>query len=271
MGSRPCAGRIIPAYAGSTWRRRRPGRGWSDHPRIRGEHLQQSMGAVDDVGSSPHTRGAPRLGRLGAGPGRIIPAYAGSTWPRMPTSASRTDHPRIRGEHPPWFIDSRGWLAIIPAYAGSTLTKRPGRLDRRGSSPHTRGAPGCCPPAASSRRIIPAYAGSTPLFYFSLGPGEDHPRIRGEHPRVLVVEELERGIIPAYAGSTRPRISRPADRSDHPRIRGEHIIGSIGMVIGWGSSPHTRGAPVRTRRGWASAGIIPAYAGSTPARSGRRP
>ena len=71
------------------------------------------------------------------------------------------------------------------------------------------------------------------------------------------------GIIPAYAGSTistRPETRPPPD---HPRIRGEHIVGSIGMVIGWGSSPHTRGARESLHKGDSLSRIIPAYAGST--------
>ena len=92
-------GGIIPAYAGST--------------------LPRRICSNTIMGSSPHTRGAPgRLRRLGAGRG-IIPAYAGSTggggW-RLP---DRTDHPRIRGEHP------------IEIDSLST---------EKGSSPHTRGA-----------------------------------------------------------------------------------------------------------------------------------
>ena len=71
------------------------------------------------------------------------------------------------------------------------------------------------------------------------------------------------GIIPAYAGSTQNVVSGRRVLWDHPRIRGEHIIGSIGMVIGWGSSPHTRGAPHGPGPQGTYQRIIPAYAGST--------
>ena len=73
------AGRIIPAYAGSTrvstegWRRH------EDHPRIRGEHAKQALNTVYGKGSSPHTRGAQNLPKGQGDGGRIIPAYAGST------------------------------------------------------------------------------------------------------------------------------------------------------------------------------------------------
>ena len=77
--------RIIPAYAGSTSRRRRARGQAPDHPRIRGEHRHDPSGQVELEGSSPHTRGAPRTLRRGRRPGRIIPAYAGST-PACPRS-----------------------------------------------------------------------------------------------------------------------------------------------------------------------------------------
>ena len=70
---------IIPAYAGSTVAVG-PGRCVRrDHPRIRGEHRGGHVGGPGGGGSSPHTRGAHRPLVLSVAPGRIIPAYAGST------------------------------------------------------------------------------------------------------------------------------------------------------------------------------------------------
>ena len=90
---------IIPAYAGSTrsgtWR---TGSAW-DHPRIRGEHWPMVAMSRLDVGSSPHTRGAPRCFRLCKLDEGIIPAYAGSTLGGTDGTALQKDHPRIRGEH----------------------------------------------------------------------------------------------------------------------------------------------------------------------------
>ena len=115
------AGRIIPAYAGSTSPARATTPSTPDHPRIRGEHVRSRSrgGAVE--GSSPHTRGAPS--------------------PPSAASSAGSDHPRIRGEHIVGSIGmvigwgssphTRGahavWAGdfadsgIIPAYAGSTL------------------------------------------------------------------------------------------------------------------------------------------------------
>ena len=70
---------IIPAYAGSTSRRRYSSRGCRDHPRIRGEHSSSLMLGLLPMGSSPHTRGALERSGVAFAPVGIIPAYAGST------------------------------------------------------------------------------------------------------------------------------------------------------------------------------------------------
>ena len=193
---------------------------------------------------------------------RIIPAYAGSTPEPLSRPRRMPDHPRIRGEHPV--------CALHQVFLS-------------GSSPHTRGAPAPSGPLRGSLRIIPAYAGSTSMVRKPASRATDHPRIRGEHlaglGRIIggvgssphtrgapAPSGPPRGssrIIPAYAGSTSSSTSHPRRQSDHPRIRGEHIIGSIGMVIGWGSSPHTRGALLLTGLRRILERIIPAYAGST--------
>ena len=104
---------------------------------------------------------------------------------------------------------------IIPAYAGSTAVTHSRFETMLGSSPHTRGA-----------RL------AKPLLRLPL---RDHPRIRGEHPRLRRGQRHHQGIIPAYAGSTAPRslVSAPGTGSS-PHTRGA------------GSSPHTRGARLAT-------------------------
>ena len=152
-----------------------------------------------------------------------------------------------------------------------------------GSSPHTRGArPGCRRPRCL-RGIIPAYAGSTLGTRRWWARMRDHPRIRGEHLRDVIIDAQQRGssphtrgalsevrqiaeearIIPAYAGSTTFRKRLTSSKVDHPRIRGEHRGASPGPSGISGSSPHTRGAlpPAPQRR--KARRIIPAYAGST--------
>ena len=92
--------RIIPAYAGSTLASSHFADSTWDHPRIRGEHEEETKDAGTKTGSSPHTRGALAACYRAWPWRRIIPAYAGST-PGKPSPAPiPRDHPRIRGEHP---------------------------------------------------------------------------------------------------------------------------------------------------------------------------
>ena len=139
----------------------------------------------------------------------------------------RRDHPRIRGEHlrDCQTAPTSSW--IIPAYAGSTTQQQTVRLD------------------------IP-----------------DHPRIRGEHTAISIAKgeaggssphtrgahirvrdpKLSNRIIPAYAGSTSYLDCSIYFTKDHPRIRGEHQLPRLQHLFHQGSSPHTRGARLRTRR-----------------------
>ena len=261
------AARIIPAYAGSTGGTGIAQGADKDHPRIRGEHIQDTPLTNVTPGSSPHTRGARTWSMCRGRARRIIPAYAGSTPASTATAAARRDHPRIRGEH----------SACLEA-----------GLRSRGSSPHTRGAHPLPRPARLGRGIIPAYAGSTPTRWRKPASGADHPRIRGEHadasdgnagqsgssPHTRGARtrnrcgRISRRIIPAYAGSTIKGLWDGIKSGDHPRIRGEHKKHGKGVKMPLGSSPHTRGArrPMVPRQ--SACRIIPAYAGST--RSARR-
>ena len=260
----PCSRppRIIPAYAGSTGIPLRDALAPRDHPRIRGEHERFNDYKKIGTGSSPHTRGALYKLREARNSGRIIPAYAGSTWSSSSRMVVVRDHPRIRGEHP--------WSEPLPGVDD-------------GSSPHTRGARRRPGRPRRSAGIIPAYAGSTVSPQVRGAIMWDHPRIRGEHesstsrsrpspgssphtrgaPLRSEVSELSTGIIPAYAGSTTGSGPAPTAFPDHPRIRGEHSRSQPDNAGGRGSSPHTRGARPDVVQARTRPGIIPAYAGST--------
>ena len=194
---------IIPAYAGYTIDELEEQQKKWDHPRIRGVHFKLSSSMRQGLGSSPHTRGTPG-GTLALGLyKRIIPAYAGYTWPWTAVRPTTRDHPRIRGvhktEHTP---------------VGSSA----------GSSPHTRGTPLQPWRISQGVGIIPAYAGYTNALFFYVNVIKDHPRIRGVHPPFFFFYFLKLGssphtrgthpealgkkkktrIIPAYAGYTSP-------------------------------------------------------------------
>ena len=175
-----------------------------------------------DLGSSPHTRGAPAVFLDRAHSRGIIPAYAGSTLEARVSIAFSQDHPRIRGEH--------------SAKAAETTCSP-------GSSPHTRGA------RAGEFRIrrlgggiIPAYAGSTRGGNVEMtSRSGSSPHTRGARRGISRSGPCSR-IIPAYAGSTSRAWRCWRSRTDHPRIRGEHTIDDRRRILTNGSSPHTRGA-----------------------------
>ena len=171
----------------------------------------------------------------------------------------------MRGEH--WTIDN--------------IT-----LNGLGSSPHARGAQWRHQCSLRRRGIIPACAGSTSASSTISAWCWDHPRMRGEHhlsrcslagyqgssphargARVIGVgQHLEPGIIPACAGSTRRGFRPRRSARDHPRMRGEHHIEYMRLLASQGSSPHARGAHKEEKPAPDANGIIPACAGSTPAR-----
>ena len=117
-------------------------------------------------GSSPLARGARRCIRKRSRHYGIIPACAGSTATSPSTRWSRTDHPRLRGEH----------LCHLMWYVWGG-----------GSSPLARGAPVRVDSEHVHAGIIPACAGSTRSSRRSLRPRRDHPRLRGEHTSIPAI------------------------------------------------------------------------------------
>ena len=96
--------RIIPALAGNTESGPLIRCQRSDHPRSRGEYLSSAPREPVKAGSSPLSRGIPTICDC-YGPGsRIIPALAGNTSPPRRSSPLPPDHPRSRGEYPPFVL-----------------------------------------------------------------------------------------------------------------------------------------------------------------------
>ena len=192
----------------------------------------------------------------------IIPAYAGSTKRRDGGQGRQRDHPRVCGEH-------------------AAKARRRGLVS--GSSPRMRGARDNGRERLRAEGIIPAYAGSTTSCARSRTGRWDHPRVCGEHriphmktfgdtgssPRMrgartaTVDDSICQRIIPAYAGSTAVAKVNHAAVGDHPRVCGEHAWSRRSSPSELGSSPRMRGAPDAPFAVAGSAGIIPAYAGST--------
>ena len=256
------ARRIIPALAGNTRTSAPVRHGDSDHPRSRGEYTVPAVLAVINLGSSPLSRGIRSQSGRRTAAIRIIPALAGNTSRTDPVAASRTDHPRSRGEY------------------SRLLQKRP---LRNGSSPLSRGIQVCFCPSGQVMRIIPALAGNTFAGTCCTKTGRDHPRSRGEYAPVVPSSTstegsspLSRGIllfitpeaaatriIPALAGNTFCWDASMPIIADHPRSRGEYFIRGA-YRGGWtGSSPLSRGIPSSCPTQPRILRIIPALAGNT--------
>ena len=275
-------GGIIPACAGNTRRRtcRRTRR--RDHPRVCGEHLTRTFQLMLTVGSSPRVRGTPSkavssLSTTGSSPRvrgtllsigvdaiehGIIPACAGNTTRQCATATLRRDHPRVCGEHP---------------------MSAPISTPVAGSSPRVRGTLEVVDLAGEHPGIIPACAGNTTSGMISRKRTRDHPRVCGEHHRIvrrrravlgssprvrgtLDVEGLQQdacGIIPACAGNTQTAARCWTTRRDHPRVCGEHYKAKYEELKGEGSSPRVRGTRDCRFQICHDDGIIPACAGNT--------
>ena len=171
----------------------------------------------------------------------MIPACAGSRWPRWWRGAFAGDHPRVCGEQCP---SSRNCSC------------------RRGSSPRVRGADLAVCDDCGEIGIIPACAGSrTKITVATLVIG-DHPRVCGEQaakssassalsgssPRVRGAVQgrhavrLRVGIIPACAGSSSESSFGCLAYRDHPRVCGEQFRPQNAKGLAVGSSPRVRGA-----------------------------
>ena len=153
--------RLIPAHAGKTPSVVLPGDRVRAHPRSRGENASSMPRARLIPGSSPLTRGKPRMGCRRRAGVRLIPAHAGKT--RSPSQTPRTPraHPRSRGENKHY---TRGQFTIT------------------GSSPLTRGKHLLLEGAHVVYGLIPAHAGKTVPPGPSTRAAWAHPRSRGENP-----------------------------------------------------------------------------------------
>ena len=74
---------------------------------------------------------------------------------------------------------------------------------------------------------------------------------------------FQEGLIPAHAGKTKRDRVEASRIPAHPRSRGENHDDNRPREIKQGSSPLTRGKPVRASRCLARLGLIPAHAGKT--------
>ena len=219
-------------------------------------------------GSSPLTRGKPRLLEILLHGTRLIPAHAGKTRPEHPRTARTGAHPRSRGEN---------------------LTCQSSTIAYPGSSPLTRGKRASGWHGASCGGLIPAHAGKTDQRGARGSTRAAHPRSRGENmvlrdrsrqsvgsspltrgkrPRAQPLHASQR-LIPAHAGKTPRRHRVAASLPAHPRSRGENHNRPRSQFMHSGSSPLTRGKHQGRRERRRRVGLIPAHAGKTTRSTGQ--
>ena len=119
---------------------------------------------MDRHGSPPPTRGTQQLSVYTDTAYRITPAYAGNTTTSCLQYSLNRDHPRLRGEHQ---FERVEVLKVV------------------GSPPPTRGTRVTVILKKRTLRITPAYAGNTTISPCGISPLWDHPRLRGEHARII--------------------------------------------------------------------------------------
>ena len=91
------------------------------------------------------------------------------------------------------------------------------------------------------------------------------PLTRGKLDFLGCVHDVQR-LIPAHAGKTGVSFVELQGAWAHPRSRGENASMLTPLIVARGSSPLTRGKPVRLGSGWIVPGLIPAHAGKTATR-----
>ena len=156
------------------------------------------------------------------------------------------------------------------------------RANDAGSSPHGRGTYILEHGKGVQDRVIPAWAGNIKSYEAVATNLSGHPRMGGEHGRLMIAEisgygssphgrgtsggrrqaVARRRVIPAWAGNMKCWSVKRELATGHPRMGGEHRNEVQNAVYSAGSSPHGRGtsgervAQTKVNR------VIPAWAGN---------
>ena len=149
------------------------------HPRSRGENHAADATSTSPGGSSPLTRGKPRVDLAASKAEGLIPAHAGKTVPAPEGSTHGWAHPRSRGENP----ESSVSLASAA-----------------GSSPLTRGKPYLSVLDDRVSGLIPAHAGKTRVESAQSPRSRAHPRSRGENAPPDGLVDPDAGSSPLTRG-----------------------------------------------------------------------
>ena len=177
-------------------------------------------------------------------------------------------------------------VEVHPRVHGELITVGASVRTSAGSSPRTRGT---LPASASSicgPWFIPAYTGNSGDRVITYGLVEVHPRVHGElrctadhayhhggsSPRTRGTPHNSKRplplgrFIPAYTGNSASAPDSHMGFTVHPRVHGELNDRAGPLAPEPGSSPRTRGTPVRHQGSQCVARFIPAYTGNSSSR-----
>ncbi len=257
--------RLIPACAGNIRQTKVERRATSAHPRVCGEHVSDHSRFAVCLGSSPRVRGTSRERQKERHQRRLIPACAGNIPGQRQSEHISTAHPRVCGEH---LVGSASWSS------------------RYGSSPRVRGTWLGYWLAWGLARLIPACAGNMAWAWSWAWDGAAHPRVCGEHIRVISNLRDQVGssprvrgtskpsppsrqaatkslrLIPACAGNMSWVVSPEYLQPAHPRVCGEHSSFCSRASHQTGSSPRVRGTSPSGCGSGQIPRLIPACAGN---------
>ena len=147
------------------------------------------------------------------------------------------------------FREWPGRTRLIPAHAGKTRQ---------------------CPPWFPDRTAHPRSRGENSLRFFArVTRAGSSPLTRGKRVRPHQ-RGCARGLIPAHAGKTGGECGHHLVAPAHPRSRGENVVRENLCRNPSGSSPLTRGKPVRVGHAYWWSGLIPAHAGKTSSLTDRQ-
>ena len=178
-GFTPPIERNIPACAGKTVPSPLRRSCSSEHPRVRGENLDDWRQLVGIEGTSPRARGKHSPSMFSTSSSRNIPACAGKTVPSPLRRSCSSEHPRVRGENREVFEGEDFYSGTSPRTRVKQVVDAEKRLDLGN---------------------IPAHAGKTLHQTGAENHAAEHPRARGENTLDMMLQEPTRGTSPRTRG-----------------------------------------------------------------------
>ncbi len=230
-------------------------------PRVRGDERRAELHHGVEQGRPPRARGRAHRGGAPVSCGRKTPACAGTSATASPSTSTRAEDPRVRGDEE------------LGAWGSRTRHGRPPRARGRGPAGDRGRAPGRKTPACAGTRQEVTGCRRRPVEDPRVRGDEHvqheaHAVARGRPPRARGRVDLPLGLTetagktPACAGTRRARARRAADPQEDPRVRGDEDDAFPRLSLREGRPPRARGREAHRPRPDRGARKTPACAGT---------